>query len=282
MIIWIASYPKSGNTWVRSLLSTYFYSNDGIFNFDLLKNIKQFPSKQYFDFFLKDFNDIKKISDYWIAAQDRINLLNEKTTFLKTHSALCKLEKNSFTNKRNTKAAIYIVRDPRNLITSFSHHYSISVDKAFEDMTNKNKILTEKEWGSDGFGVATILGTWADHYRSWQSLNFSPKIIIKYEDLIKDTKGTFILILNFLKNLIDIEIDEKRIQSVISSCEFEVLAKKEKLEGFIESTSSKKNDKKINFFYLGKKNNWQNLLDEKIEIKVKKAFNNEMKELNYI
>ena len=40
--------------------------------------------------------------------------------------------------------------------------------------------------------------------------------------------------------------------------------------------------KKINFFYLGKKNNWQNLLDEKIEIKVKKAFNNEMKELNYI
>ena len=54
MIIWIASYPKSGNTWVRSLLSAYLYSNDGIFNFDLLKKINQFPSKQYFKKFLKD------------------------------------------------------------------------------------------------------------------------------------------------------------------------------------------------------------------------------------
>ena len=77
MIIWIASYPKSGNTWVRSLLASYLYSNNGVFNFDLLKKIKQFPSKQYFEFFLKDFTDIKKISDYWIAAQERIRLFNK-------------------------------------------------------------------------------------------------------------------------------------------------------------------------------------------------------------
>ena len=81
MIIWIASYPKSGNTWVRSLLSAYLYSNDGIFNFDLLKKINQFPSKQYFKNFLKDFKDIKKVSNYWIAAQDRINLFNDKPIF---------------------------------------------------------------------------------------------------------------------------------------------------------------------------------------------------------
>ena len=54
MIIWIASYPKSGNTWVRSLLGSYLYSDNGIFNFDLLKKINQFPSKQYFKNFLKD------------------------------------------------------------------------------------------------------------------------------------------------------------------------------------------------------------------------------------
>ena len=53
MIIWLASYPKSGNTWIRSLLSAYLYSDDGIFNFDLLKKIQQFPSKTHFDFFLK-------------------------------------------------------------------------------------------------------------------------------------------------------------------------------------------------------------------------------------
>ena len=46
MIIWLASYPKSGNTWLRSLLSAYFFSQNGKFNFKLLKNIKQFSSKE--------------------------------------------------------------------------------------------------------------------------------------------------------------------------------------------------------------------------------------------
>ena len=92
MIIWIASYPKSGNTWVKSLLSAYLYSKDGTFNnFDLLKKIEQFPSKRYFEFFLKDFNNIKKVSNYWIAAQERINLINNGPTFMKTHIAFTSL-----------------------------------------------------------------------------------------------------------------------------------------------------------------------------------------------
>ena len=48
MIIWIASYPKSGNTWLRALLSTYYYSVDGLFNQKLLEKIGQFPEKSYF------------------------------------------------------------------------------------------------------------------------------------------------------------------------------------------------------------------------------------------
>ena len=57
MIFWIASYPKSGNTWLRALISTYFYSKDGTFNDNLLTNIDQFPTKQYF----KNFDHDKKI-----------------------------------------------------------------------------------------------------------------------------------------------------------------------------------------------------------------------------
>ena len=100
MIIWIASYPKSGNTWVRSLISTYLYSENGVFNFNLLKKIQQFPSKPYLKYFIEDFKDIKKVSNYWIAAQDRINLSKDRPFFLKTHSALCTLENNPFTNKK--------------------------------------------------------------------------------------------------------------------------------------------------------------------------------------
>ena len=280
MIIWIASYPKSGNTWVRSLLSSYLYSKDGVFNFSLLKKIQIFPKKKYFESFLRNLSDIKQVSNYWIAAQDKINLFNDETIFMKTHSALCTIENNSFTNKINTKAAIYVVRDPRNVITSISHHYSLNLEESYNFITNKNKMLTQ--WGTETFGMATILGSWLENYKSWKNLKFSPLLIVKYEDLLNDTKKTFTLILNFLNNLIDVKIDENKIMNTINSCHFDVLAKKEKMEGFDESVPLKDHNKKKNFFYLGKKNNWKNLLDPKIEKKIREEFANEMKELGYI
>jgi len=200
MIIWIASYPKSGNTWIRSLLSTYLYSKDGNFNFSLLKKILKFPSKKYLEYFTKDFSDIKKISEYWIASQERINLQNEnKSIFLKTHSALCTLEKNSFTNKKNTQAVIYIVRDPRNVITSVGNHYSMNTKESYNFMIDKNRILTGDKWGGDNFGISEVLGSWSDHYKSWKNIKFAPILNIKYEDLINDAEKSLVKIINFLQ-----------------------------------------------------------------------------------
>tara|TARA_B100000029_G_scaffold483911_1_gene535553 strand:- start:422 stop:1198 length:777 start_codon:yes stop_codon:yes gene_type:complete len=256
------------------------YSKDGIFDFDLLEKIQQFPSRKYFEFFLKDFNNIKTVSNYWIAAQDRINLLSNETIFLKTHSALCTLENNPFTNKNNTKAAIYVVRDPRNLITSFSHHYSMNINESYNFITDKEQMLTQNEWGRKNFGIATILGNWAEHYKSWKNIRFAPILIVKYEDLISDTKSSFIKIINFLRKIMDIEINEKKIFNTINSCSFEKLSEKEKMEGFFEAVKSKKNET-LNFFYLGKKNNWKKLLKPEIEKKIRETFNKEMKELGY-
>ena len=77
MIIWCASYPKSGNTWVRAIIASLVYSEDGIFNFDMLKKVGLFPKRFYFKNFTDDFSDLKKISHYWITAQEKIN--SEKT-----------------------------------------------------------------------------------------------------------------------------------------------------------------------------------------------------------
>ena len=79
-----------------------------------------------------------------------------------------------------------------------------------------------------------------------------------------------------------IEKDEKKIQNTIESCSFESLSKKEQEEGFLEAAVSKKNNKNLKFFYLGKKNNWKNLLNSEVEEKIRKAFQKEMKELGYI
>ena len=282
MIIWIASYPKSGNTWVRSLLSTFLYSDSGIFSFDLLSKIHQFPNKQYFKFFLKDFTDIKKVSNYWIAAQERINLFNDGIVFLKTHSALCTLENNSFTNKNNTKAVIHVVRDPRNIITSISHHYSEDILKSSDFIFNKKQILVGDEWGGKDFGIATVLGDWSEHYKSWKNIKFAPSKIVKYEDLIDNPENTFVSILNFLKNFMDIDINKKKITNVINSCSFDILSDKEKKEGFEESVTHKKDGKKLKYINLGKENNWKNLLEPKIEEKIRVKFNKEMKDLEYI
>ena len=80
----------------------------------------------------------------------------------------------------------------------------------------------------------------------------------------------------------NIKIEKEKISNTVNSCSFDILAKKEKEEGFIESISSKQSNKKLNFFYLGKKNNWKNLLDPEIETKIRETFQNEMKELKYI
>jgi len=283
MIIWIASYPKSGNTWLRSLLSTYLYSSDGNFDFALLKKILKFPSKKYLKYFTNDFSDIKKVSDYWIVAQERINLYNEnKSILLKTHSALCTLENNSFTNRTNTQAVIYIVRDPRNVITSISNHFSHNIEESYNFLTCNNKIITTDKWGGKDFGISEVIGSWSEHYKSWKNVKFAPIIIIKYEDLISDTNGTFTKILNFLKKFIDVEINNNKISKTVESCNFENLRKMEIDKGFDEAAYSEKLEGKVKFFHLGEKNNWEKLLNPKIEKKIRTVFNNEMKELNYL
>ena len=69
MIIWISSYPKSGNTWLRTLISAYYYSEDGFFKEELLKNITQFPDKFYFKDFDYNPSIVADTSKFWIEAQ---------------------------------------------------------------------------------------------------------------------------------------------------------------------------------------------------------------------
>ena len=129
MIIWLASYPKSGNTWVRSFLNSLLFTKDGNANLQTIKNIYQFPVRSQFGNLIHDQNKIdnlKLLSENWIPIQKKLNE-DKKIRFIKTHHALCKVEGNSFTDSDNTHGVIYIVRDPRNVITSIKHHYSKSI-----------------------------------------------------------------------------------------------------------------------------------------------------------
>ena len=128
-------------------------------------------------------------------------------------------------------------------------------------------------------------GTWAQNYNSWKSFKFQDRyLLVKYEDLISDTKNTFLKILKFIHKLNNskFSIDMNKFNNVLKSTSFENMKKIEKKEGFNESQINKKTGEKIPFFNLGPDNNWKTLLDPSIKKKIENSFEKEMKELGYL
>jgi len=273
MIIWISSFPKSGNTWVRSIISSLIYSDDGIFNFELIKNIDQFPTKKHMIDFTQDIKNIHSVKKFWILAQDKINLDN-KIKFFKTHQINCNIDGYSFTNKENTAATIYIVRDPRNVISSISNHFSFTIEEA-KNFLFGNKILM------DDNDVTTIVGSWSEHYKFWVKKNDN-LLLLKYEDILLDPLKQLKKITTFLDKFIKFDIDYKKENNIINSTSFENLKKMEGTYGFKESVTNKETGKKIDFFNLGSRNNFKEYLDKKIQTEVETKFFIEMKELGYL
>tara|TARA_Y100000996_G_C22473619_1_gene623190 strand:- start:181 stop:1011 length:831 start_codon:yes stop_codon:yes gene_type:complete len=276
MIIWLASYPKSGNTWVRLFLDYLLSSNK---DFNINDNvIGQFPIRSHFLTLSENINDQDEFAKYCIEAQQKLNLDN-KQKILKTHNAFWNWGggKYTFTNEKNTLGVIYIVRDPRNIITSvLNYFHKKNYYEALEFM-KENKVLGGNE---DEIGLPTIIGSWSNHYKSWKKFkkNF---LIIKYENLLENPLEEFSKITNYLKNISDFKFENNNILKAIEECSFDNMSKQEDRFGFNDNS---KRNKKLNkkFFNLGPSNKWQDILDKEIQEEIEKLFNSEMKELGYL
>ena len=284
MIFWIASYPKSGNTWLRTLLSTYYYSSDGVYDEKLLKNIDQFPTKKY----LLNFEYNKKIvgdtCKHWIRSQEKINI-DKKLRFFKTHNAFGKVNNFDFTNSENSIGCLYIVRDPRNVFTSVKNHYELDTDKAMKWMTNEKQFIYDVQNFDDvGFSDFQFISSWSLNYKSWKVQKKVPTKFIRYEDLSEKTFSLSKEIIQFINKITNNneKIDLSKLKKALNSTTFEKLKEKEKTDGFSEAIPSKKDkNKKIPFFNLGPKNNWKNLLDEDLKLKLNNLFKKDLKDLSY-
>ena len=280
MIIWVASYPKSGNTWVRSIISSLVYTEDGIFDFPSIKKIDQYPQRRFLEYFTQDYNNIHEVKKHWITSQERINL-DTKIKFFKTHHLNCKVDNYPFTNKECTRATIYIIRDPRNLIDSISNHFGKSIEDSKKFLLTSKILSPGKEIELKGGNVITYLGSWKEHYRFWTKDNEN-LLIIKYEDLVKNIHNEIDKIIAFLKNFIDFEVSDIKKESIIKSTSFEALKKFEEDGKFTENVFVKGTNEKVKFFNKGPDNNWEDSLPEDIRRELEAELKNELIELGYL
>ena len=269
MIFWIASYPKSGNTWLRLLISNYLGSND-LNLFNNLKSIQRFPDKKFFKGIVHE-DDLKKddmkIFKHFIAAQEKINL-NDELNILKTHNFAGSIFGYPFTNSENSCGAICIIRDPRSVVVSHAYHHGFDFEKSTNRILDKTVIAF-----NDGYLEARL--SWNVHYSSWKKINI-PKIILRYEDLIDDPYNNFLKILEFISQFKKIDIDENKINNVIKKCTFKQVSDNEKKFGFVEKKG------KENFFRKGLVDEWKVVLKKDLIQKIEKEFYKEMRELKYL
>ena len=279
MIIWLASYPKSGNTWVRLFLD-YLFSSKKEFNINSA-HIKQFPLREHFKDLTTNIEDVNELAKYYTIAQDKLNLDNEVKIF-KTHNALVKIGQNDFTNQKNTLGGIYIVRDPRNVLDSMSRHFQINHDKALKVMQDENSFTYDFKKKND-YSDYQFISSWEKNYQSWKNNRLIPVKFLRYEDLLNETFFVFKEIVEFIDKLTNNKkgFSREKAKNSVKSTSFENLKKIEKINGFSESIISREEKKKIPFFHLGPKNNWQKNFDKKLANKLNNIFEKNLKELNY-
>ena len=288
MIIWLASYPKSGNTWVRTIINELIFRENDITNIfnEASINIRQFP--QYTDFEkinnflhkerteeLKQELIVETIKN-WTKLQDKVNY-DKKIKLFKTHNLLAKFNIDgkdySFTNLENTIGVIHIVRDPRSIITSLKNHFSLK-----NEFEAKKMIIDKNTWSGLKIKktVPNYFSSWSNHYNSWKRF---PKnnLLLKYEDILKNPEDQINKISDYLKKFFKFESDNTKIKQISKKTSFKNFKKVEDAGRFYEKTGKEKK-----FFYLGPNNKWNELLNKETISEIEKEFYTEMKELNYI
>ena len=286
-IFWIASYPKSGNTLIRAILASLFFTKDGIFSFEILKKILLFENFQRLNFIKKEnIQDYKKLSDlkilskYWLKMQSKENLglRDGEFCFLKTHSAQLTYFDNYFTDIKHTLGFIYIIRDPRDVSISYTHHSMNSLDETILNMTKNTASFNYVENTIENkIKPIAFVSRWDVHAKSWKLFQV-PNLVLRYEDLVEKKKEIIYRIINFFEKNYNFKfhnIDHK-IENIIASTDFETLKKNEEKYGFDEAIKDQP------FFNVGKSQQWKTQLNSTQKNLIENEFRDEMVKFKYL
>ncbi|MCZ4281164.1 sulfotransferase domain-containing protein [Kiloniella laminariae] len=268
-ILWLASYPKSGNTWMRTFLANLIADSKEPLPVNKVSEIcsGEANTRWYNGVFNKPLEELSRqeIADIRVDVQRAISRLSKNVLILKTHNFLGEYLGKPLVAMDATGAAVYIVRDPRDVAISAADHFGVTIDKAI-------KILAKESTKSDR-PIYEVYNSWSNHVKSWTQIPHKTLMVYRYEDMLEKPEETF----GAISRKLGITKDEARIQRAITHSSFKVLQTIEEEEGFTEKS---KNSER--FFRAGKSGQWQSVLTDKQVKQIEKDHGHQMKKFGYL
>jgi len=277
-LLWLASYPKSGNTWIRTFFSLYL-SKDLKLNFENLKNDILHSSRSYIEenadldstlLYKDELNLIKRLSLKTLSDSNSNQLL-----FIKTHEKFFKLTDNLPNIPiENTLGIIYILRNPLDIVASYANHINKTCDEIVNYMNDPNYYLTS-QIGNLNISLATpqFVSSWSKNVESWTNQTQIPILVIRFEDLLLDPISNFTKMVEFSQ----IKVNHQKIKNVLEKIQFEKLQKKENEEGFFLMNGTERI-----FFRNGKAGGWKNELTNNQVLSIISKNYQQMKIFEYV
>jgi hypothetical protein len=251
-IVWLASYPKSGNTWLRAFLANYV--SDAAAPVD----INQLPQFSLSDNSLRPYEEIAGRPAATLSPRD-IQALRPRVhsamaesapgqVLVKTHNAVAALDGIPTITPEVTARAVYVIRNPFDMVASFADHYGLDLDKAIKAINFDNNVTL-----TNARNIFQFLSSWSAHARSWAGVAAFPVHVMRYEDMKAAPEEAFARVVEFL----DLPVEAGRLRRAVEFSAFDVLAGQEKKSGFIE-----RSQKSERFFRAGKVGGWRKALSE--------------------
>lgn len=272
-LVWIASYPKSGNTWVRAFLHNYIHQSDKPHDVNRLTNLtaadinparyRRYDPRPASQYSVKDVQRMRPL-----VHRDLMQL-DSTLVFVKTHNARFEVEGVPLITPDLTAGAIYIVRDPRDIAVSYSRHCGTSLDATIDVMADPRAAT-----GGTDEKMFELLSSWSAHVRSW-TLEPDPRVlVVHYEDMVHTPRSSFGSIIRWLGD----EPPEDRLDRAIHFSRFEEMRAQEQSRGFRERLAESTGP----FFGAGRPGTWRGVLTPDQQDRIEQDHGTVMRKLRYL
>lgn len=272
-LIWIASYPKSGNTWMRAFLANYLLDRGDGGAVPLLELVKVTAKDANVEG-IGQFAERPLVElpprEVYLARQRYLESLAAlpTPTLVKTHLPMGAMFDVPFIPGELTRCAIHIVRNPLDLVISYADHMGQSLEEAAEAIASHRTVL-----GFSDERIPQFLGNWSLHVRSWMEAEGFPLLRLRYEDILDDPVGSFTRALE----LIGAPVEQSRLERAVAASRFDKLRAQEAAEGFIE-----RQDGQERFFRKGTKGHWRDELPPALAERIVAEHGEVMRALGYL